>query len=136
MDPPPTIVYFDGVCGLCNRLVDFILPRDRRKRILFSPLQSERGEAIRRRAGLSPAADLDTVVVEEGERIYVRSAGVLRVLRRLGPPWSLLYYAGIALPRPVRDALYRFVARRRYRWFGKRSECRAPTPAERARFVE
>lgn len=130
----PAVIYFDGVCGLCSRLVDFVIRRDPEGRFRFAALQSPRGEAILRMTGL-PAGSLESVIVEDGGRLYERSDAVLRVWRRLGFPWSLLA-VGVIVPRPLRDALYGFVARRRYGWFGKRDACRVPTPAERERFLD
>ena len=134
-EPEPTVVYYDGVCGLCNRLVDFVIHRDPKARFRFAALQTPRGERAAARVGL-PVGELHSVIVEDGGALLVRSDAVLRVWRRLGFPWSALAAAGAIVPRPIRDAMYRFVARRRYGWFGKSDTCRVPTPAERARFLE
>jgi predicted DCC family thiol-disulfide oxidoreductase YuxK len=131
--PDAPVVLFDGVCGLCNRFVDFALRRDRAGRLRFAALQSPPGRALLAGAGLDPEA-LDSVVLVRGGRVYRESAAALRVLAELGLPWSLAA-AGLAVPAPLRDAVYRFVARRRYAWFGRRDGCRVPTPAERARFL-
>lgn len=129
----PVVVLFDGVCNLCNGFVDFALTRDPEGRLRFGSLQSEAGQRALRDAGVD-APELSTLVVVEGGRGYVRSAAALRVLRQLRLPWPLLY-AFVVVPRPLRDAVYRFVAARRYRWFGRRDSCRLPSPAERARFL-
>jgi predicted DCC family thiol-disulfide oxidoreductase YuxK len=131
----PAIVYFDGVCGLCNRFVDFVLRHDPEGRFRFAALQSPRGEAALRRIGADPGGPLGSVIVEDAGDVLVRSDAVLRVWRRLGFPFSLLAAFRI-VPRPLRDAVYSFIARRRYAWFGKRETCRVPTPAERARFLD
>jgi predicted DCC family thiol-disulfide oxidoreductase YuxK len=130
---PQPLVLFDGVCGLCNRFVDFVLARDRGARLRFAPLQSEHGRALLAAAGLDPDA-LDSVVLVRGGRAYRESAAALRVLAELGLPWSLCA-AALAIPAPLRDAVYRFVARNRYAWFGLRETCRLPTPEERTRFL-
>ncbi len=138
--PATTIVLFDGVCNLCSGWVQFLLRRDRRGRFRFATLQSTAGQALVQRFGAA-AGELETlVVIEAGEaggpdRAWVRGDAVLRLIRRLPLPWPLLSI-GWLLPRPLRDALYRFVARRRYRWFGKRATCLVPTPELQSRFLD
>ena len=127
------VILFDGVCGLCNRLVNFILRKDKRARFRFAALQSGTGRKLLAEHGLSQE-DLDSVVLMAGGAAYQRSTAVLQVLRRLGFPWSLLW-PGIVIPVRVRDAMYNAVAKRRYRWFGKSESCRVPTAAERSRFL-
>lgn len=125
---------FDGVCSLCNASVDFVMRHDRRGRIAFASLQSDEAATYLAAHGKHADALLDTVVLADGAGLHERSTAALRVLRALGLPWSLLYGL-VAVPRPLRDAVYRWVARHRYRWFGKRETCRLPTSEERARFV-
>lgn len=132
-----SVILFDGVCNLCNGAVQFVLDRDRHKRFRFAALQSEAGQALLRQRGLTPpdpGADPDTIVLVEGDRVSDRSTAALRIARHLGFPWVL---AGIfwLLPRPLRDWVYRFIARNRYRWFGKSESCRLPTPELRGRFL-
>lgn len=129
------IVLFDGVCNMCSGIARFLIARDRTgRKFKFSALQSEAGQRLLREHGLS-ADDLETFVLIEGGSAHVRSAAALRVMRRLGFPWSLACALSI-VPRPLRDWVYRLVARHRYRWFGKRASCMAPTPEMRARFLE
>ncbi len=128
------IVLFDGVCNLCNSTVQFVLRRDRRQRFLFAPLQSEKGRDLLQRHGLSPDF-LDSFVLVEQGRVFTSSSAALRIARGLPGLWPLLY-AFIAVPRFLRDAVYRWIARNRYRWFGRRDSCRIPTPEERSRFLE
>jgi predicted DCC family thiol-disulfide oxidoreductase YuxK len=82
----------------------------------------------------APADLPDSIVLVEGKAVWVRSTAALRVARGIGLPWSLAY-AFILVPRPLRDAVYDWIARHRYRWFGRRDTCRVPTPEERARFL-
>jgi predicted DCC family thiol-disulfide oxidoreductase YuxK len=119
-DPVERVVLFDGVCNLCNGLVQFIIRRDPHARFQFAAMTSFAADTI--------------VLVEDGRR-YERSAAVLRIARQLRAPWPLLF-AFIVVPRPLRDWAYDAVARRRYRWFGRRETCMVPTPELRARFVE
>ena len=109
----PAVVMFDGVCNLCNSTVRFIAARDSRSRFQFAHLES-------------PAAG--TLVLVEDGRTFTRSTAALRIARQLRFPWPLAY-ALIVIPRPVRDALYDFVARHRYQWFGRQDDaCRIDSP--------
>lgn len=128
------VIIFDGVCNLCNASVDFVLRHDRRGELLFASNQSAAGRALLERFDVPPD-DVSSVYLVEGDRIAARSTAALRVARRLGLPWSLAVPL-LLLPRPLRDAAYDFVARNRYRWFGKKETCRLPTPEERARFLD
>ena len=133
--PETAIVLFDGVCNLCNGSVQFILDRDRKEHFRFASLQSEKGQAILTERGVAiPAGDPDSIVLIEGTTVYTHSTAALLIARHLSFPW-FLGYAGIVWPRFIRDAVYRFIARNRYRWFGKTNECRIPTPALRARML-
>jgi predicted DCC family thiol-disulfide oxidoreductase YuxK len=82
-----------------------------------------------------PADQLDSFVLVENDKVYTRSTGVLRVCRKLGGAWSLLSVFRI-VPRPLRDAVYNWMARRRYRWFGKKDSCWLPSPEWKSRFLE
>ena len=128
-----TLVLFDGVCVLCNGFVDFLLPRDPNGELTFGALQSEAGKQALRDAGL-PDAMPETVIVIDDGRVYQESTAVLRVFRRLGWPWRALAWLRV-VPRPLRDVVYRFIAKRRYRLTGRRDSCRIPSPTERARFL-
>jgi len=125
-----SIVLFDGVCNLCNGLVQFVLKRDRAERFRFASLQSA---AARRLLNGDPPAE--TIVLLERGRMYLKSAAALRIARGLRFPWPVLF-AFVAVPRPLRDAIYDWVARHRYTWFGKRASCMLPSPQMRGRFLD
>jgi len=130
MDGP--ILFFDGVCALCNQSVDAILRADTRGAIHFAPLQ---GETAKRLLPPLPADPEDWTLVYLDERgIHEYSDAAIEVSRRLGGFWAL---AGLlrAVPRALRDPVYRWIARHRYRWFGKWDACRVPSADERARFL-
>ena len=134
------IVFYDGVCGLCNRLVQFLLKRDRNDRLRFASLQSEFAAKVLTRHGIDPR-DLDTLHVvenyeEPSERVLNRSDAVLRAIGELGGLCSFAAIAGSIIPRPLRDLFYRFVARNRYRVFGKSETCMLPEPRHRAKFLD
>ena len=126
------VIFFDGVCGLCNTWVDFALARDTRRRFRFGPLQ---GETARDWLHLPPDAALDSIMLVDESGTHCKSTAVARILIGLGGVWLVSGWLLRIVPRPLRDWGYDFVARRRYRWFGKKESCRLPSPAERARFV-
>jgi predicted DCC family thiol-disulfide oxidoreductase YuxK len=127
------IVIFDGVCNLCNASVDFVIRHDPQGVFKVSANQHETGQRILREQGVDPH-EVDTVFLYEGGTLYRRSTAALRIVRHLGLPWSLLYGL-VIIPAPLRDFVYRGIARNRYRWFGKKETCRLPTADERARFL-
>ena len=133
------IVLYDGVCGLCNRLTAFVLPRDRRGRFRFAALQSPFARDLLARHGRD-ARDLDTLYVlvtdgPDGERLLRKSRAALHILSQLGGPWRL---SVLLAPWPTRllDMAYDLVARNRYRIFGKYETCLVPSPEWRDRFLE
>jgi len=128
------MVLFDGVCNLCSASVQFIIARDPAGRFRFATLQSETAKRLLRDAGLSEPHP-DSLVLIEGDRIDTHSTAALRIARGLRAPWPLAY-ALVVVPRPIRDRIYDFVARRRYGWFGKRAACMVPTPELRSRFLD
>lgn len=137
-EPNPIILY-DGVCGLCNRLIQFLLKRDRRGRLRFASLQSDFAARILTRHGIDPK-DLDTLHVvinyeRPEERILNRSDAVLHAVRELGGVWQVFAAIARVIPRGLRDLLYRFVARNRYRVFGKYETCMLPDPSQQDRFL-
>ena len=128
------VVLFDGVCSFCDASVQFIIDRDPAAQFRFATLQSDIGVRLAADAGICTAG-LDTLVLVTERGAHVRSDAVIEIARRLGPPWSLAA-AFKVLPRPIRDAAYRLVARHRFRLFGRLDACRIPTPELRARFLD
>ena len=129
-----TVVYFDGVCNLCNRFVDFLIRRDRNRRLRYASLQSAKGQAVMATRRYWGKSDESVLFVDDGE-IYDASSAALRILMTLGGVYRLAGALRI-LPTEFRDFLYEIVADRRYRWFGKRDTCRVPTPEEADLFLE
>ena len=134
------IVLYDGVCGLCNRSVQFLLKHDKRERFRFASLQSDFAQRVLGRHGLDPK-DLDTVHVvvnynQPDERVLQRSDAILRAGRELGGFWGASAAVARIVPRPLRDLVYRFVATNRYRVFGKYDTCMLPDPSQRSRFLD
>jgi len=132
------VVLYDGVCGLCNRLVQFILKRDKHDYFRFASLQSDLASKVLQRHDRDPN-DLDTVYVvvdylQPTERLLARSDAILFLLKELGGIWKLASLGNI-LPRIMRDGIYKLVARNRYRVFGKYDSCMLPDPQHRAKFL-
>lgn len=127
---------FDGVCNLCNGTVQFIIDRDPNGLFRFAALQSDAAKtALAARGRATPEGEPDSVLLLDGDRVYERSDAALRIARRLSSAWRL-FFVFIVVPRFIRDLVYRFIAKHRYRWFGKTEECRVPTPELRARFLD
>ena len=142
------VIFFDGVCGLCNCFVGFILSRDRRGAIRFAPLQGETARHcqisdfksqisnFKSQISNSGSPAIDTIVwVNHCGRAFVRSAAAVRVLWQLGGVWWLIGWLLWLIPLPLRDIGYRLIAASRYRLFGRTETCRLPTPAQRERFL-
>jgi predicted DCC family thiol-disulfide oxidoreductase YuxK len=135
------VLLFDGVCKFCNGLVRFVIDHERDHDLRFASLQSDEGraalvEAMGEDAAQSILGEIEpsTMVVIEGGNVFTQSSAAFRVVRHLRAPLS---WAGVfvVVPRPVRDAVYRWFARNRYRWFGRTDTCAVPTPELRARFL-
>ena len=132
-EPGRPIVLYDGVCGLCDRFVQFVIRRDRTETVQFAALQSETGKDLLRTFGL-PEDELSFIVVIVGKNSFIKSAAVLEVLRYLPGVWSYLALLRF-IPAAISDVVYELTARNRYRWFGKYDVCVVPTESERKRFL-
>jgi len=130
---PARVLFFDGVCVMCNGIVDKLLQVDRARQFHFASLQGETARAARQRHPEMPS-DIETMVYLEDGEVYLRSAGVLRAARRLPYPYRALSWFAV-LPAFITDLLYRLVARSRYRVFGKYEQCPLPPTEERGRFL-
>lgn len=127
------IVYFDGVCNLCNSAINFLIDQDKRQRLKFASLQSDAGVEILQRFSL-PSDDYDSFLFLKEGQLFQKSDAVLEIVKVLGGAWSLMTVFKI-IPKSIRDWMYTKVAQNRYQWFGKRNECRLPTPELKARFL-
>ncbi|HEY1271644.1 MAG TPA: DCC1-like thiol-disulfide oxidoreductase family protein [Terriglobales bacterium] len=139
-ESPKPIILYDGVCGLCTRFNQFVLARDRRDRFRFAALQSQTAARILRRHQVDPQS-LDTVYVvldydHPHERLLARADAAQYVLRELGGVWSVMGFIFGLLPDSLRNALYRMVARNRYRLFGRLEACMIPDERSRAKFLD
>ena len=130
------LVLFDGVCNLCNAVVQWLIERDPGGRLRYASLQSEAARAALHAAGVEdPEALGDSIVFVDGTGVHARSSAVIRIGAEIGFPYNLGKVA-LLVPRPLRDAVYKTVARRRYRWFGRRDTCMRPTPELASRFLD
>lgn len=127
------IVLFDGVCNLCDRSVQFIIRHDPTGRFRFASLQSDAGQTLLREYGIADSPP-ESIVLVEGDRLFTHSTAALRIARHLRFPWSLAAVF-LLVPPPIRNSVYRMIARNRYRWFGKKEACLLPSPDIRARFL-
>jgi predicted DCC family thiol-disulfide oxidoreductase YuxK len=128
------VILFDGVCNLCNASVQWVLRHDRKGIFRFAALQSEIGQQLLQQAGHHNSGALDSVVLIDGVQVFTHSDAPLEVARRLGGVWATLYIFRW-IPRPLRDAVYRWIARNRYRWFGRQEQCLLPRPEWKERFL-
>lgn len=124
------VILFDGVCNLCHASVAWVIERDPGQIFRFASLQSAAAREL-----LAGREVPDSVVLVDDDGLHIRSTAALRIARRLGFPWSLLS-AGLLVPAFLRDGVYQFVARHRYRWFGRQDRCLMPTPELAARFLD
>lgn len=130
---PNRVVFFDGICGMCNSTVDFLMARDPEGRLSFAPLQGETAEKV---VPSEVRKNLDTFVFLEAGELYFRTTALVRILWVLGGFWGCVGWLLWLIPAPVRNLGYRLVAKIRYRIAGKKESCRMPTPEERARFLD
>lgn len=139
------VVLFDGVCNFCNASIQFIVDHERVPRLRFAALQSDLAatllervfgpeQAKRLREGATGDGDPDSIVLIEGDKGYTHSTAGLRIARYLRAPYRWAFGL-VIVPRFIRDAVYRLIARNRYRWFGRSETCRIPTPELRKRFL-
>jgi len=127
------VILFDGECNFCDASVQFIIKRDPYEYFQFAALKSETGVQLAKEYHIPD--DVDSMVLIENGKTYMKSSAALRIAKKLDGLWHLAFLF-ILVPAPVRDAVYDFVARNRYKWFGKKEEaCMLPSPAERKRFI-
>jgi predicted DCC family thiol-disulfide oxidoreductase YuxK len=127
------IILFDGVCNLCNNAVDFIIKRDKKDRFRFGALQDPIVINLLKDYKINPDY-LDSIILIRGDKVFYKSKAALEIARNLGGLWRAMYIFNI-VPTLTRDSIYDWIAKNRYRWFGKNDTCRLPTPEEKAKFL-
>jgi predicted DCC family thiol-disulfide oxidoreductase YuxK len=131
--PQQPVILFDGVCNFCNSAVNFVIKRDKNSALKFTTLQSSIAHQMLANQNI-PTNDLSSFVFIESKKIYTRSTAALRVCTYLTGLWPLMY-GFIIVPKFIRDGIYNWIAKNRYRWFGKKEECMIPTPEIKAKFL-
>ena len=129
-----SIILFDGVCNLCNASVNFVIKHDKNEQFLFASFQSDAAKEIMLHFNLKNL-NLDSIVLIEGYKIHEKSTAILRITRHLNSGFKLLYFF-IIIPKSVRDWLYSFIAKNRYKFFGKRESCMIPSLELKNRFID
>ena len=128
-----SIILFDGVCNLCNGAVNFVIKRDPGNVFKFTPLQEKQGVLLLKKHAID-AQELDSIVLVENKKVYTKSSAALRIARKLSGLWPL-FFVLLIIPRFIRDGVYDFIAKNRYKWFGKKEQCMIPTPGLREKFL-
>lgn len=128
------IVLFDGVCNLCNGAVQFIIKNDKKDMFRFAALQSETGRKLLATHQLQHGK-IDSIVLIKNDKAFIKSTAALHIAKELSGIWKLAYYY-IVFPKFIRDAVYDFIARNRYGWFGKKDQCMIPTPELKKKFLD
>jgi len=127
------VVLFDGVCNFCNSTINFVIKRDKYKTIKFAPMQSTAGVQLLEQYHL-PQGEMKSFVFIENGTAYNKSSAALRVCKYLRGAWPL-FYVLIIVPPFIRNAVYDYIAKNRYKWFGIQEKCMIPTPAIKAKFL-
>lgn len=129
-----SIIFFDGVCNLCNNSVKFIIKRDKHKRFLYASLQSDAARDILLQFKIKNS-NLNSIILLENGKLYQKSTAILKIAKQLNGFWKL-NYVFIIIPKFFRDFIYDIIAKNRYKWFGKREVCMLPTGDMKLRFLE
>ncbi|EDM43100.1 hypothetical protein SCB49_12784 [unidentified eubacterium SCB49] len=127
------IILFDGVCNLCNTSINFVIKHDKNDRFKFAALQEEPGISLLKQYDID-TSNTDSIILIENNKAYVKSTAALRVARKLSGAWPLLF-GFIIIPTFIRNWVYDFVAKNRYKWYGKKDSCMIPTPALKSKFL-
>ena len=133
MNSKSKIILFDGVCNLCNNSVTFVIKRDFKNSFKFAALQSEAGQELIKEFNID-TNKTDSIILVDGEQAYIKSTAALRIAKELKGGWPLLY-GFIIFPAFLRNWVYDWVARNRYKWFGKKDSCMIPTSELQDRFL-
>ena len=128
-----SIILFDGVCNLCNGAVNFVIKRDPRNVFKFTPLQENVGTVLLKKYAIDPQK-IDSIVLIENGNVYIKSSAALRIARKMSGLWPLLYVC-MVIPRFIRNGVYDFIAKNRYKWFGRKEQCMIPTPGLKEKFL-
>jgi predicted DCC family thiol-disulfide oxidoreductase YuxK len=129
----PLIILFDGVCNLCNGFVQFVIKRDPQAKLKFGTLQSNEAIELLLPHHINPE-ELNSVIFIVNNKVYTQSDAAIKIAQHLGSAWPLAASL-LIIPKFIRNAVYRFIAKNRYRWFGKKMQCMVPSPDLKSRFL-
>jgi len=138
---PVFLILYDGVCGLCDRTVQFLLAKDKSAKFKFAPLQGETVTRVYERHFQQKPADFESIIFVKDyqsshEIILMKSDAAIEIMRILGGFWKFVAMIGKMVPRVIRDRVYDWIAENRYQWFGKFDQCRLPAPETKDRFLK
>ena len=133
-DKDHKIILFDGICNLCNSTINFVIKRDKQNMFKFATLQSDTGQSLLSEFKID-RTETDSIVLIDGKKSYVKSTAALHIAKNLSGAFPLLF-GFLILPRFIRDRLYDYIAKNRYKWFGKKESCMIPTPELKAKFID
>ena len=128
-----SIILFDGVCNLCNGAVNFVIKRDPGNVFKFAPLQEKQGALLLKTHAID-IQKLDSIVLIENGNVYTKSSAALRIARKMSNLWPL-FFVLLIIPSFIRDGVYDFIAKNRYKWFGKKEQCMIPTLGLKEKFL-
>ncbi|MGD8781490.1 MAG: thiol-disulfide oxidoreductase DCC family protein [Ignavibacteria bacterium] len=126
------VIFFDGVCNLCNASINFIIKHDYKKVFRYAPLQSEISKKLLKSSSI--VNGIDSVVLLKNNEIFIKSDAAFEILKEFRPFWKMLLVFKL-LPKFIRDHLYDYIAKNRYKWFGKKEECMVPTRELKSLFL-
>lgn len=135
MENGKKIILFDGVCNLCNNSVQFVIKRDKNDVFRYAALQSDVGQQLLKQRHIDTIAVDSIILIEPGVAYYIKSDAALEIAQHLGGLWKLSAIFSW-IPATIRNRIYDFVAKNRYKWFGKQESCMIPTPELRAKFLD
>lgn len=135
LEPGKKIILFDGICNLCNSSVQFVIKRDKSDIFRFAPLQSDIGKKLIDERGIDTSTVDSIILIEPNIAYYTKSSAAIEIANDLGGMWKVFNVFTYILPVSVRDWIYDFIARNRYKWFGKKESCMIPTPEMKAKFI-
>jgi predicted DCC family thiol-disulfide oxidoreductase YuxK len=128
-----SIILFDGVCNFCNSSINFVIRHDKKNHFRFATLQSETGKELLKKHHVDPSTT-DSIVLIENESAYVKSTAALRITKHLNGAYPLAYTL-LIIPAFIRNIVYDFIARNRYKWFGKKEVCMVPSEEVKSKFI-
>ena len=130
------IILFDGVCNLCNGAVQYIIKRDKKDTFRYAALQSEIGKKLVNERGIDTSKVDSIILIEPNIAYHIKSSAAIEIMNEFGGLWKIMNIFKYIFPTSFRDLIYDFIAKNRYKWFGKQDNCMIPTPELKAKFLD